>query len=491
MDDVVSILEECGIDASVLDEYDCFPVRARPVGGVVKLRTSTGVRALKRVLLPTVKMRFIHSAQEYVAQRGLYPVPRFIRNRYGDPFIVHHTGIYYMTAWLPGRSPDFRKPSSFQIGARTLGSWHSAAGGFQYPADPALSVPGVERRIDVMYRDFAEAAKVAADADVKTPFMRLVLESKGEIEERYGAAQEMLRTRGIEQAQADARSGGALCHGSFQKQHVLTNGEETTVLHYESVHAGLPITDLALFCHRYMPAFEWNEEVLRAAVEAYGSGAGSVSHLDLLAALLSVPLRSLQVISWYFRGSKEWDEDDFLDYLEASLFMEEHREEALRSVSSKSQNLPALRSGEGMEPGSAGDWSVATFRLSEDDEEESINHELVNGTLEAREYATDEPSDIAVEMADDDLEDDDSTEVVPMKISKDSDGILVVKPPRRRKERRSTHSRASQKQDRTFLPEAPGLRLWGPNEHRSKDNEQKKKDNQVQRGGPENSTQKE
>jgi CotS family spore coat protein len=333
------VIEAYGADPEVLEEYDCVPLEARVVRDVLKLRTESGWRALKRVVVRAVRLDAAFRCAEHVAKSGFANVPRFIRTRYGDPYVRHATGQYYLTRWWPGKELDVSNKEELCAGLRVLGQWHQAARG-AVPADSARPAPpSFEERLQTLHSELVRYRQVAEAEHAATPFERRFAASADELQVRVESALERLADMGFAQAQREWAANGWVCHGDFTSRNLTVDGATYTVWNYERVHPGLPALEVALYLHRYMPAFEWAADVLADAVQQYRESAGSAADPAWLAVLLSVPLRSLQLVSRYYQKSGQWTEQEFVNAFEASLDLDQRRTAACAEVFDVSEEV--------------------------------------------------------------------------------------------------------------------------------------------------------
>src|SRR5579875_1439406 len=316
-DEIIQLLQAYGADPDVLSEYHCWPLRVRIVRSVVKLRTPVGTWALKKVYMPESRLEHIYQVTEHIARAGTLTVPRFIKSRYGDPYVVHPSGLYYMTAWISGREADLRKENHLLEGAGLLARWHRAAAGFHSPGDWEGQAESMIERLQGGKTAFKLAYDRARQTAHPSPFERLLLASAEELNERINYAESRFQKAGLAKLEDHARRLGLLCHGNFTKKNILHDGEAYTVVNYDSVHPGPPLYDFALFIHRYLPSYDWNEDILESVVAAYETEYGYQPEQRFqLSALLGAPFRPLQVIAWYLNKTVDWDEEDFVDALE-------------------------------------------------------------------------------------------------------------------------------------------------------------------------------
>lgn len=357
---IADVLAAYGADPAVLEEYDCLPLRVRLVRDVLKIRTPSGSRMLKKVYMSDQRLDYVYRCTEYIAAGGLANVPRFIRNRYGDPYVEHQSGLYYMTSWLSGREPDLRKPSELFATARLLARWHQSAAAFEADDGWHPDHPTMASRLTAAQTDLREAVTQARSGRPDDPFDRLLLACADELGERTDTAIRELTQVDLQAMETEAQQRRWLCHGGFVRHNLLFDGETYFVLNYDAVYRGPPLAELALFLHRYLPAFEWDATILARTVDAYMSIWGrSSGDVERISALLAAPLRSLQAVSWRLRKAKDWDDEDYVDYLEASLELEEARERArrdlvrgqdLRSGPDRASAMPAVGGPSALQP---------------------------------------------------------------------------------------------------------------------------------------------
>ena len=338
--DPLGAIQAYGADVEVFEEYNCVPIRARIVRDLLKVQTESGARILKKVAHDAVHLDWSFLCAEHVAKSGFPNVPRFIRTRYGDPYVLHPTGTYYMTAWWPGRELDAQKTSELFDGVQILGEWHEAALGCR---PQGIEVPRrtpfltrIRRALEVLQRYH----QMDQSAQVSTSFQQVFAAHAQDLFERVQGSLQRLEHADLTTVDGAAREQGWVCHGDYTRQNVILDGSAYTVWNYDKVYPGLPLMDIALYLHRYMPAYDWDPAVLASALERYRETSRFPEDGHILAALLAVPLRSMQVVSWYFQRARDWAEEDFVNALEMSLNMDAQRMFAVQEVFEGTREIP-------------------------------------------------------------------------------------------------------------------------------------------------------
>ncbi|UOF90176.1 CotS family spore coat protein [Fodinisporobacter ferrooxydans] len=327
-EDWADIVIAYGADPDVISEYDFSPLRVKMVRNVLRLRGANGDRMFKKVAYSDTRLAFVHGVVEHVYHNGYPYVPRFIRNKFGDAYVLDHSGQYYMTDWLPGRELELRKPQQLEQMAENLARFHKAAAGYQ------SSEPLFESKDDVSSQWRRYLAKLQsyrqAILQKHTPdeFDRLFLENWDYITEMIEDALFQLHHSPYPELIANARAAQQICHGSISRQNILADDERMYFVDFDHCHYGPVIQDLAALLHRYMPRCEWDEDVVLGIVDRYKEVRKlSNEELQVLNVYLQFPVRPVQVIEWYYEKLKNWDLDTYVDELLKSLDRDEDRDD--------------------------------------------------------------------------------------------------------------------------------------------------------------------
>lgn len=319
--------EQYGADVEILREWDLPIEKVRQVRGVLKVYTSAGPRMLKKVNVSHARLRFIHESLEHLYDNGMTNVPRFIRNKYGDPYVVHATGLYYLTDWMPGKEADLKKTKNLFLAAETLARFHNAGVGF------AGGGFGLETREDFSALWGKYRAKLTSydqhleERREQTPMDGAYLEHRKHLLQMIDHATEQLSDSPYGLVLEWARDHKTICHGSFSRQNLIVDKERMSVVDFDHCHFGHPIQDLGAMVARYMPRNAWDPEIGFAILDVYrGVREISKEEMTVLAAYLSFPARTLQLVESYFEGKRSWDAERFVSRFRKSLALDQSRE---------------------------------------------------------------------------------------------------------------------------------------------------------------------
>ncbi|MGB8956244.1 MAG: CotS family spore coat protein [Tumebacillaceae bacterium] len=325
--ELLEAFEEYGADPEVLAEWELAVQKVKAVRGVLKLRTSAGYRMLKKVNVSHARLRFIHEAIDHVANNGFKNVPRFIRTKYGDPYVVHPTGLYYLTDWFSGKEADLKKPKNLFLAAESLARFHNAGtgydgGGFGQETREDFSATWSKYRVKLdSYSDhLAEKSEPSAMDE-------LFAEYRGELAKMIDHSSEQLGKSPYGAVLEWARDHKSICHGSFSRQNLVVDKERMQVVDFDHCHFGHPIHDLGALLARYMPRNKWDAEIGFSIIDVYrGVRELTTEEMTVLAAYLSFPQRTLQLVESYFESTRDWKPEKFAERFKKSLALDRGRE---------------------------------------------------------------------------------------------------------------------------------------------------------------------
>jgi CotS family spore coat protein len=326
--ELLEVFDLYGADPEILREWDLAVEKIKPVRGVLRIKTSSGTRMLKKVTTSESRLRFIHGAIEHLASNGLPNVSRFIRTKYGDPYVVAGQELYYLTDWLPGKEADLKKTKNLFLAAETLARLHIAGAGYEgggFGQETREDFSAQWGRFRAKLESYDEALEDRRDEF--TAMDQLYGQHRAELRKMIDHAESQLVVSPYGQILEWAREHRTICHGSFTRQNLIIDNERMGVIDFDHCHYGHPIHDVGALLARYMPRYQWDAEIGFSILDVYRA-VREVTHeeVTVLAAYLAFPQRTLSVVEAYFEGTKDWDAGRFASRFRKSLVLDHGRE---------------------------------------------------------------------------------------------------------------------------------------------------------------------
>ncbi|PWI58844.1 hypothetical protein [Sulfoacidibacillus thermotolerans] len=314
--DVKTVCEQYGIDVEILREYEFYPRKAAIVGGALRLVTDRQTVYLKRAAVShRDHLQAIYEAVEGLFARGAR-VRRFLHTKYGDPYVVHETGLYYAMLQVSGSLPDLEVPQDFLQAISTLAEWHASA----KTSHEILYQP---RRVDLTYQWNLERAKLevyreyALQREESTELDQRYLAIREDLDRQVGVALAKLKQISYDRILQEAFLRGELCHGSFVRQNLVQAKDGLYVLDHDHIYRGSQMLDLANFYQRYAAQQSFEIALCQRALAIYERIRPiREEEWQLLEVLLSFPASLLRVLEWYYGQRRDWEIEDFIDAFE-------------------------------------------------------------------------------------------------------------------------------------------------------------------------------
>jgi len=296
----------------IFEEYDLVVEDLEQVNdNVWKLATDRGAKGLKKITKGEARLRYIHSVQEHLVDRGLRTVVRFIRTKHGLPYAFGEPGVQYVIFdWIEGKPPDLTKPEQRQAVTKKLAQLHLVSEGLQ-PLPGSANVDNWGNWIKKFQYRCVEMLENALIAGRK--------ESPGEIDSLYNRHLRYYYQQGLEAvsildtpqyrelAKKEAAS-GCFCHRDFGARNLLLDYQwQIYIMDFEHAINDLRIYDLGRFMRTLVSRNQWSWELGREILDTYTSIRPlTPEEKQVLTAFLTFPRLFWLYSGRYYRDDQEY-----------------------------------------------------------------------------------------------------------------------------------------------------------------------------------------
>ncbi|KUO96724.1 phosphotransferase [Ferroacidibacillus organovorans] len=257
-------------DPHILREYGLTDARIEKRGGAFRVHAASGIYYVKGVPFSAQRLEQIGLLLDRVSS-GVQ-VARFVHNQYGDPFVIHESGNYYVTQNCDGKRASFESDELIMQGVETLARWHALAHAvpgnlwFAERSDVALRIREDLQTIDTL------RTSVLANTRLAHEFDEWFLSLREDLENNVREIGERLLEAKYEAVRSYAFATGEICHGSYVRKNLLESENGVyTVIDHDHVYAGPQIAELATFLLHYLAPFFKRDDVLRRALLTYAA----------------------------------------------------------------------------------------------------------------------------------------------------------------------------------------------------------------------------
>lgn len=295
-------MNERGTDT--LDLYELDVIRTSRVRGAVLCETRQGLKLLKECRISLKRIEFEDKILAELEKSGSLFVDSYIRTKDNELIAVNCEGTRYtLRNWYDGRECNVKEAAEILTAVRELAKFHKLGRG-QNVLRLLNDKCGTSKNLLMSYnrhnRELKRARNYIHNKGKKTEFEICVIESFDKFYENAREATCLLGEWNIQLPRY-------LCHGDFNQHHILINKEETAIVDFARMGAGIQLEDLYLFMRKVMEKHNWNISLGSSILETYsGILPFTEEEKRYLYILFLYPEKYWKQINFYFNASKAW-----------------------------------------------------------------------------------------------------------------------------------------------------------------------------------------
>ncbi len=301
---------------------------------VVKVDTSTGSYALKRVIPAREKIQFAFRVVEYLNSKGFEAAVPFLLTKTGEPLYNQGEAGYVLSPWIEGKEADFKCREDLVLAADIMGRLHRAAVGFCLPeGEWVRNVLGQwplrwKRGLEEL-RDLVEERVDAAAQD----FFAVMRPILPELLRQGVQALELLNHRGNYLLQVEgARARRCLCHRDLVHHNLIIDRfGKVHIIDFEYCALELPVADVGRFLRKALPQTGWDWTKVKPLLRVYGEVYPlTAEDRWMLLALLTFPHDWWRLVRRYNEGV--WPHNQLKQQLQCLVQSEQGRQIFLQEM---------------------------------------------------------------------------------------------------------------------------------------------------------------
>lgn len=317
-------LNHMNIDLPVLEQWDFKIFDVKSQGRVTKLETDVGTKCLQiRDIFPEVVFYYF-LLLEHLSQQGLKRIPRFIRTRYGEPYIKTSERCYWVSDWIYGRHINIEDQNDLVKSVRELAEFHMASRGFYLPGEKEENF-----KVHNWSSNFLGRAAQITNINFQIKGPTFFKENLQVIAERAVSACKILVGPGYDQLRHQLKAELSICHGAFNRDHLIIgkSGEIylTGLVHWKR---DIRLRDLADFLFIVGEINQWDNKLCQKLILNYHQISPLLSvEMELLQEYLRFPFGYWELLKDLSQKNAEVKETRAR--LESYLRREEEKEKCL------------------------------------------------------------------------------------------------------------------------------------------------------------------
>lgn len=287
-----------------------------PTRGVYLIKTSKGVKCLKRLNYGAQKLLFIYGAKEHLINHGFPNVDNYILTPSGDPYIEHGDDIYVITEWIEGRECDFRNYSETLKASSTLAKLHEASKGYEiYDGAKLKSDLGRWHHLMTKRKDSLKKMKSIAESKLdKTDFDRLFIDN---VELYVGLANEAIDTLSRSEYDEVVRrtlEEKSFCHHDYTYHNIILDKQDDVhVIDFDYCKYEIRGYDITSFLIKVLKRNMWSFDHAVELLDEYNKVSPIMEDENMvMLAFLKFPQRLWRLANRYYYNESNWPDNTFI-----------------------------------------------------------------------------------------------------------------------------------------------------------------------------------
>lgn len=286
-------LRDFDIDVRALEQWDLEIENIEPKGKVFLLETDVGAKCLKVMNKSYEEMEAGFLILEHLAQRDFKNIPRYIRTRYGEPFVKEEKSYYCISDWIHGRDLNWNQKDDLVGGAIQLANLHQASRNFHLPHE-SLNSPGYENWAEKFQSIIEKMEQIRSKVNLTSSFLK----SHEIMLSRAIVAGNILENSGYKMFRKQAEQDYCFCHGAYNEHHIIIGPSEKFYLTgFDEWIRDMRVLDLAKYIFFAALVNDWNYQVATLIIENYHRKFPLyLAELEFLQAYLCFPFQYWQIL---------------------------------------------------------------------------------------------------------------------------------------------------------------------------------------------------
>lgn len=284
--------------------------------GVWWIRTSQGLKILKKVSYSEETLWFIMDAVRYLTLNGVH-IPRINLTLEGKEYTYTEGACYVLSDAIEGRNPRYSSPQELDMVADGLAKFHKASKGFD-PSPESRPKYHLGRWIEdysTQIEDLKALSEKYSLEHANDTVNSIILKEMPYFYERASRAIELLRGKEYAGWVREIRQTGSLCHQDFAAGNlIIAPPGDLYVLDTDSITIDIAARDIRKLLNKVMKkAGKWDAALASRIIKRYQAvnpltpPQWEVVRLDLLFPHLFVGA----VNKYYYKRDKEWSGEKY------------------------------------------------------------------------------------------------------------------------------------------------------------------------------------
>ena len=286
---------------------------------IYKARTDQGVKCIKRAHMSPSYFQYIHSAVEYLYNKGFEGVIPYNSCLDGGICVEEDQYIYYVVDWVESRECKFKNPGDLEAIIRTAADFHRATQGYRLPetAKPRVFYNKWTSKFDRKCAEMLEFGEAIKAKETMDEFDGIFAKHIEHFWQQGKDSIQLLNQSAYSRISMESQEKGEFCHHDMANHNFIRTAEEKIYLiDFDYSIMDTRLHDVASLVIRNMRHGVWEIDRAYDILDQYSRHYTlSDEDIGVIKAFMVFPQDYWQVGLQYYVEHQPWTMEYFLSRL--------------------------------------------------------------------------------------------------------------------------------------------------------------------------------
>lgn len=306
-----------GLEDLIEKNYDIKVYKSEKMHKVLKLHTSDGVKAFKKVYSSYREYSFILEVMDHARENGFSNIPRVSPTKDGKMGIEVRKGVFMVMEWINTRLAQYDIETDLDLMAQALARLHNASEGYEPSpqVDPRVMWGKWLDLSNIRYRELEKMKEVAENKKYLTDFDHLFLTHIDYFYDLGKQAVERMEKCGYEKISLQNQKKKTFAHLDAVDHNILiTNKKKVYMIDFDNCMLDMTLHDLTSLLIKSVRYGNWDMKRPRLLFYAYHKTRNVLEEeIALMKAFWEFPQDLWLLAHRYYYENRNWKQQKF-DY---------------------------------------------------------------------------------------------------------------------------------------------------------------------------------
>lgn len=322
----------------ILEEKYAIEIKeVKKIRSIYKVESYDKIYCLKVIKYEYPHFLFILNAIKHLQKNGFEKIPKFIKNKENEEYILFNNNFAYLYSWIEARRSNYSNPIDVLLAASKLAELHKKSEGFEVTEKmkPRIGWKKWIEVFDTRCNEILDFKSRIECKEQKTEFDFLYLSVMEKVLDIGKSSIANLYNSNYFNKMDEEMKLNGFCHHDFAHHNILMEiGGTINIIDFDYCILDTHLHDLSSLLIRVMKNGKWDMDSGKFILDSYNSIKRVYpDDIPIMAAFIEFPQDYWQVGIQYYWEKQPWDEEFFISKLKKIIDDMEDRWEFVKNFS--------------------------------------------------------------------------------------------------------------------------------------------------------------